>query len=74
MVLIGTRLLLWIDRKLYEWEMEGRDLNEDERRRGAVIPRARETGTREGKSMAAMRVSGISQLPKGSRAIRFSLA
>ena len=48
--LIGARLLPWIDRKLYEWEMEGQGLNDDARRRGAVVPHARETGTREGKS------------------------
>jgi len=49
--LIGARLLPWIDRKLYEWEMEGRGLNDDARRRGAVVPRARETGTLEGKEL-----------------------
>jgi len=56
--LIGTRLLPWIDRKLYEWEMEGRGLNDDERRRGAVVPRARGRNTRGGRRAAAARVSG----------------
>ena len=31
--------------------MEGRGLNDDARRRGAVVPRARETGTLEGKEL-----------------------
>ncbi|XP_066362417.1 probable AMP deaminase isoform X1 [Miscanthus floridulus] len=55
---IGTRLLPWIDRKLYEWEMEGRGLNDDERWRGAVVPRARGRNTRGGRRVAAARVSG----------------
>ena len=39
MHLIGTRTLPCLGRRLLEWEMVGRGLNREERRRGAVISR-----------------------------------
>jgi hypothetical protein len=70
MYVIGTRLLPWIDRKLYEWEMEGRGLNGEA---PWFLARERQ-GRARGKSRGGCAVSGISRLPKGSRAIRVALA